>query len=388
MRVLYDYQTFSNPGYGGISRYFVELARRIGRSPGVEASVLCPILRSPLLAASRSHLHVTGIDLSAMRLPRRAVLATNRLLSAALEPLSHAALVHETYYAERGRGGGGPRLVTTIHDCTPERHPQLFPEWRQHQTAKQKALDRADWVICVSESTRRDLLDLYRVDASRLTVIPLGCSLQPASSAQTTAHDRLNRCLPESSAADEAPLGGAPYFLFVGARYHYKNFTNLLRAFGLSTIHRTHRLVSFTTQPFSADEWAACDAAGVPRDRLMQVAGDDRSLARWYAGAEALVFPSLYEGFGIPLLEAMRCGCPVIASRASSLPEVAGEAALYCEPTEAASIAQAMESLAGKPELRRLLVAEGYQREQLYSWDRCAVETLAVYHHLLPIASN
>ena len=103
-------------------------------------------------------------------------------------------------------------------------------------------------------------------------------------------------------------------------------------------------------RPLTEAELTAMDRAGVPQERVIRIGGDDDLLARYYAGAEALVFPSMYEGFGIPLLEARQCSCPIITSHISSLPEVAGDAAIYCDPGDIKSISEAMVKIASSPE--------------------------------------
>jgi glycosyltransferase involved in cell wall biosynthesis len=169
----------------------------------------------------------------------------------------------------------------------------------------------------------------------------------------------------------------------VGARYHYKNFNGLIQAFGEAGLYRSHKLVSFTAQSLGAGEFTAMDRAGVPRGSVVRASGDDRVLARYYAGADALAFPSFYEGFGIPLLEAMRCSCPIVTSNTSSLPEVAGDAAIYCDPKDVQSISGALVRVASSEATRALLIANGRVRAEEFSWDRCAAETYAVYKGML-----
>ncbi len=365
MRIIYDYQTFSLRPYIGISRYFVELAAHMSQLPGAEVRIVAPLLRSLFLAERRSSIAVTGLDVSRIvRMPLKAVLRTNGVLFRLLAGASRPDIVHETSYAPVRSAPRSAKIVTTIHDTIPERLPGMFPRAALHRERIRKALLRADHVICVSESTRRDLLELYDVRPERVTVVPLASCIVPSAQGLIDI--------------------GAPYFLHVGGRYSYKNFSGLLRAFADSQLYRTHKLVAFSSHSLTAGELQQIDALGLPRGSVITTGGGDDLLARYYTGAEALVFPSLYEGFGIPLVEAMSCGCPIIAANTSSLPEVGGEAALYCDPADSGSIAAAMLQIAGSAETRARLVAKGLERARLFSWEKCAAETYAVYQELVP----
>jgi glycosyltransferase involved in cell wall biosynthesis len=181
--------------------------------------------------------------------------------------------------------------------------------------------------------------------------VHLGCSLRPSRSSLPT--------LPPAT----------PFVLFVGDRGGYKNFDTLVRAMGTSRVLRDMPLV--------------CFGGGPIRDkRVIHVSGGDDVLASLYTQAAALVYPSLYEGFGMPLLEAMACGCPVVCSNTASLPEIAGDAAELCDPSDPAHIAAAIENVlspARATELRRL----GAARVKEFTWEKCARETREVYRSLL-----
>ncbi len=363
MKVLFDHQIFSNPGYGGIPRYFVEMATQLSKYSDVEVQVLSPIIRSPFLAEGKKHLSTVGIDLSKFpKLPQKIVLPTNAFLFRMLAGVFAPDIVHETYYARDRTAPKSAKIVTTIHDTIPERLTSYFPKHERTRENKRRALRRADRVICVSESTRRDLLEMYEVDPERVSVVRLGSSMKRA--------------------IDGAINIGAPYFLHVGARREYKNFHRLIEAFGASGFYRTHYLVSFSADPFRGVELSAMDQFSVPRDRVVNVGGDDKVLARYYAGADALVFPSLYEGFGIPLLEAMLCGCPIVTSYTSCMPEVAGNAAIYCDPEDVNSISNAMVEIASSPSIRASLISNGLERAKGFSWEKCTAETYAIYKSL------
>ena len=364
MKVFYDSQIFLGKNYGGISRYFVELASRLARYPDLQLKVVAPFFQSKFLSEQKDRISTIGIDLSdAPKLPARLVRPMNTALFRAYAAVRPPDIVHETFYAPTRSAPKSCRIVTTIHDTIPERLPNIWQSVEKHRADRQRVLARANRVICVSESTRRDLLELYEVDPSRVSVVLLSSSILPSK---------------------EGPIDiGAPYFLHVGARYLYKNFNGLVAAFGEAQLHRTHKLVSFSAVPLTEAELTTMERAGVPPERVIRVGGDDDLLARYYAGAEALVFPSLYEGFGIPLLEAMRCSCPIITSNTSSLPEVAGDAAIYCDPGDIKSISEAMVKVVTSPKTRKDLIAKGLARVQRFSWDRCAEETFAVYSDLV-----
>jgi glycosyltransferase involved in cell wall biosynthesis len=225
------------------------------------------------------------------------------------------------------------------------------------------AFDRADHLICISNNTRADLIRLYGVDPARVSVIHLASSIVPSNKPPLTPDE--------------------PFFLFVGGRWGYKNFLGLAQAYRDSGLYKSHKVICFAAGSFASHELQRLNELDLPLDRFEIIDGDDDLLARYYASAVALVYPSLYEGFGIPPLEAMACGCPVICCNSSSMPEVAGDAALFCDASEPSALSQAMLKLANSPSKRQELVQKGFERVRQFSWDRCAEETFAVYERLL-----
>jgi glycosyltransferase involved in cell wall biosynthesis len=364
MNILYDHQVFSLAHFGGIGRYFVELVSHISGFPDVQARILAPINRSPCLSVQHKRAPHIGLDLARIPgLPDRVIRPVNRFLARGYTRLVTADIVHETGYWPGSIAPKSAKIVATVHDSIPERLPHLFPNLRVEHQLRQDAIDRAHHVICVSQSTRNDLLEFFKVDPARVSVILLGSSI----------------CLPA-----EGPINlGKPYLLHVGARYSYKNFDGLIGGFAKAGLQHTHKLVSFSSKPWSDLELQKMKEARVPLEAMVQTSGDDALLARFYAGADALVFPSMYEGFGIPLLEAMRCGCPIATSNISSMPEVAGDAAVYFEPHDTDSIAQTLVDIVSSAALRKRLTANGLLRAKQFSWERCAEQTYTAYKHVL-----
>jgi glycosyltransferase involved in cell wall biosynthesis len=269
--------------------------------------------------------------------------------------------------------GRGPwALVTTVHDLVPFRFPQLVPA--RHRWAVRGllggALRRAGRIIAVSEATRAELLARYRLPPARVVVVPEAAAAHFAPPA------------PRALAAVRARYGLArPYVLFVGFLEPKKNLGALLGA--VARLRRTGawgdvELVVAGAPGWGPDPTRRAHTLGLDRVVRFIGAAPDADLAALYGGALAFVFPSLWEGFGLPVLEAMASGSPVLASNRGALPEVTGGAALLTEP-EPAALAEALGRLLAEPGLRERLREAGLVRAAAFSWERTARETLAVY---------
>jgi glycosyltransferase involved in cell wall biosynthesis len=271
----------------------------------------------------------------------------------------------------------GPwRLVTTVHDLIPLRLPHLVP-WRHRWAVRcllGPALRRAARVIAVSEATRQEVLHRYRLPPERIRVVP------------EAAEPRFAPVARARQAAVHARYGLAgPYVLFVGLLEPKKNLTALLEA--VARLRRQGAWGDIRLAVAGAPGWGP-DPAAVARalalDDVVAFLGPvaEADLPALYAGACAFAFPSLWEGFGLPVLEAMASGTPVVASARGALPEVAGDAALLVEPTPE-RLADALGTLLGDAALRARLAEAGRARAAQFSWERTARETLAVYRDAL-----
>ena len=364
MRIFYDYQIFAAQKYGGVSRYFVEIASRIGQYPAANVCVFAPLYQSRFLAEKKDMIPILGFNYAGTA-PRATgfFLRFDAAVLRALCPAFRPDIVHETYYSRRGTFSSKVTTVLTVYDMIGELFPQHFPGCENTADIRRAAFQRADHLICISESTRKDLLRLYNLDPEKVSVIHLASSLSHPTDAPSSLED--------------------PYFLYVGGRRGYKNARGLFAAFGDSKLYRTHKLVCFGGGKLGKEESEQLKRFGIPEDRVVIANGGDEMLSRYYAGAVAFVYPSLYEGFGIPLLEAMQCDCPVLCSNSSSMPEVAGDAAIYFEPADPKSISDAILRVAQSPDDRRSLISKGRARVKRFSWDLCAQQTFALYERLL-----
>ena len=170
------------------------------------------------------------------------------------------------------------------------------------------------------------------------------------------------------------------YILYVGDRYGYKNFARFLQAYGNSQIlKKDFKVVCFGGYPMLPEELKEAEKIGILPNSLLYFSGDDSLLTKLYQGAAVFVYPSLYEGFGIPPLEAMSLGCPVVCSNTSSIPEVVGEAAEFFDPNNVQNITNALETVLYSNERTKKLSILGKERAKLFSWQKCAEQTKKVY---------
>jgi glycosyltransferase involved in cell wall biosynthesis len=366
MRIAYDPQIFAMQAYGGISRYVYELAVRVAGLPDTDVALLAFLHVNAYLPRAPRGL-VVGRRLRGLpQWTRRALVAANRVLARAWLARHEVDLLHESYYAEGSIGRDGLPVVVTVHDMIHEKFPHYAPRTARIARLKRAAIRRADHLICVSEHTRRDLMELHGVEPARASVVPHGFALQLAR------------------APDAARPCAEPYVLFVGQRGGYKDFDTLLRAYAAApALQRGFLLVSFGDAPFSARERALMRELGIPEERVRHAAGDDDRLAAYYRHAALFVYPSRYEGFGFPPLEAMAFDCPVVCSDAASLPEVVGDAAVMFEAGDAAALRSAMTRVLESPETAAALRQKGRARIARFSWDACARQTRAIYASVL-----
>jgi glycosyltransferase involved in cell wall biosynthesis len=366
MKVAFDHQIFSMQEYGGISRYFCELAARLKMMPDMDVRVIAPIYLNRYLREQE----FTGICPFGIRLPQRR--GTARIARTLSEPFVRRALstsapdiVHETYYSRKRLAQPSAKVVITVYDMIHEKFSSFFRKGDPTPDLKKAAVMRADHVICISHNTRKDLLDLIDVNPQKVSVVHLGHTVRAAKG------------------SEQRRILEAPYILFVGQREGYKNFRNFVAAYASSErLKKEFKVVCFGGGSWRASEVELFNQLGLAGDQVRLISGTDDHLASAYMHAHAYICPSLYEGFGIPPLEAMSFGCPVICSSTGSLPEVVGEAAEFFDPTSIESIAAAMTGVLYSTERTGELIRLGRDRFQKFSWARCAEQTREIYFSL------
>lgn len=352
--------------YGGVSRYYSKLVCALV-GLGQQAHIYAPFHRNKHIAGLPSGL-VKGRYLKAFP-PRttRIFNAYNRIASRPDIYRFNPDIFHETYFSAQKAYSGKNPVVVTVYDMIHELYPDSFPSYDSTSKRKRMALERADHVISISENTKRDLMRLYDMDDKKISVVHLAADFP-----------KLNETAQEERALD------GPYILFVGERKGYKNFSGFVRAMARSKrLMQDFTIVAFGGGGFSPEETEEVLGLGFKDGQVVHMAGDDVLLSRLYKQARVFIYPSIYEGFGIPPLEAMLNDCVVICSNASSVPEVVGEAARLFDPSSLEDMCTSIEkTIYSETEMERLR-EKGKERARLFSWERCASETLKVYTDLL-----
>ena len=365
MKVAFDHQIFALQRYGGISRYFFELASRLPADTVSEVSIIAPFHINEYLRADSAGGFSQGRYVPAFADNTRALDVVNRFAVPLAWRDANPDIVHETYFAVEPVGTARRRVVT-VYDMIHELRAEEFEDVWRVIAAKRAAVERADHIICNSENTRRDLVRLYGIDPARTSVVHYGYSLATQEEYPPN---------PEHS-------GRRPSLLYVGKRLGYKNFMALLRAYGRSAVLREFDLIAFGGEPVGPEEVREIERWGIG-DRVRFESGPDGELSARYQSATAFIYPSKYEGFGHPPLEAMSHGCPVVCSNAGSIPEIVGDAGLYFDPNEVEELRTALERVATSEALQADLRARGYARITAFSWDECAAATARIYKDIL-----
>jgi glycosyltransferase involved in cell wall biosynthesis len=388
MKILYDHQIFEAQTFGGISRYFFELMKCFN-SDFKDVAFELPLSYSNNYYINNAdffnrkfnkiNLHYDNFisknyfkgKYKLFKLAQKTGLITdysgiNKKMSVASIKKQDFDVFHPTYYDGYFLEHIGKKpFVLTVYDMIHELFPAEFNHDDKFYELKKLLIEKASKVIAISGSTKRDIIKLYNKFEDKIEVVYLGNSLKPP------AEKDFEVKTPEN------------YLLFVGGRDKHKNFMFFIESIA-SLLKRDSGLSVLCAGggAFSKKELAVFNKLGVG-DKISQCSFNDDKLYFIYKRAMAFVFPSLYEGFGIPVLEAFASGCPLIVSNCSSLPEVAGGAAVYIDPLSGESIKSAVEKVIGDAGLRDELRLKGYEQLKKFSWLVTAQKTREIYEKLL-----
>lgn len=361
MKVTIDDQVFAMHRRGGISKYFTHLLLEFTRMPDLNAT-------TPYRYVVNQHLGEAFPQRYQVlpkpgRVPVWPVIDQLNRRGRRLE--RDVDLVHHTYYrASRLKDHPGARRVCTVHDMIPELFPDMFPLGNPHRD-KRRFTEECDAILCVSENTKRDLLTIYGRLDKPVIVTHLGVD---------------GRFFARQSGP---PPTRTPYFLFVGARKGYKNFKLLGQALSLLANDLVDvNVVCIGGGEFTRSEIGLLRELGIA-SRVHQFSPSDPELATFYGHATALCFPSRYEGFGLPLVEAFASGCPVVIANTPCLVEISGGAASVVDPGNPDELADSLLRVLQDSSHRKSLAVDGRQRARDFTWEATAKKTVSAYRTVL-----
>lgn len=377
MKILYDHQAFTKQYFGGVSKCFCELVARLPEDVDYEICIKqsnnVHLVNSDLV----HQISPVGIDkqlfLNSVNIPGKYQLWNYILMKVPF--FRPAEKINEDYSISRLKSNDwdifhptffdpyflpylhGRPYVLTIHDMISELYPNLKLS-NQHKN-KKELVKSAAALIAVSENTKKDLCTFFDVPEEKVQVIYHGG--------------------PVIHKNNEAPIISGNYFLFVGNRSGYKRFDKAVEAFSIfHNTHKDYKLVC-TGNLFTKEEGNFIAKHKIS-NFIYHLRASDCQMKNLYSNASAFIFPSEYEGFGMPILEAWSCGCPVLINAKSCFPEIAGNAAVYFNTDDVGSIVSAMEKISNSfPDQRNNLINSGYCRLSLFSWKKSAEKLAKIY---------
>jgi len=367
MNILYDYQIFSAQKYGGISRYFYEVSNRIAELKGNEVEIISPLYVNKYFN-KKCKVIPLGVEIPDFPHTKKILNILNSSLSNFFVNRKNGIdIFHETYYSRLNNLPKNAKRVITIHDMIHEKYSNKTSSPDKEALNKALAVKRADHIICVSENTRLDLIDILNVPVDKTSVVYHGYEF--------IVQDNI-QC--------QSSYNNKPFILYVGKRSGYKNFNEFVLAYSKSAyLRKEFSIICFGGGEFNTYEKTLFNSLNISFDKVFHLSGTDNVLANLYRTAAVFIYPSLYEGFGMPTLEAMSFGCPVACSNTSSLPEVVGNAAELFNPLDIDEISNALLSVLSSTERARELTLLGKENINRFSWGKCARDTLSVYDRLL-----
>ncbi len=352
-KILFDHSIFLHQKIGGISNYIFNLNKNLNKI-GLKSVIFAPISISNLFSKKNKHI-INFYNLKSLPLfTTRISYLINNIVTLIYIFLKKPDLVHLSYYNNFLIKFIKIPYVLTIYDLIHERlniHQKKFDKRFPIQNAKK--------IICISNQTKNDLIKFYKVKKNKIKVIYLGINQQKI------LYQRKKK-----------------YIIYVGAREGYKNFNNFILAYSRSEfLKKNYKILSFGHKDFIDKEKNFFKNLKI-LNKISYISGDYTRLNKIYSQSSLLVSPSLLEGFGLPPLEAMRCGCPVATSNIKIFREIYGNASIFFNPKNVTDIKNKIEKILKSTSLQKRQIAKGYRKFKEFKWSKCAVQTLNVYKSL------
>tara|TARA_Y100001970_G_scaffold293618_1_gene441716 strand:+ start:9474 stop:10586 length:1113 start_codon:yes stop_codon:yes gene_type:complete len=368
MKILYDYQIFSHQNYGGPSRYYVQLAENLHELKHKPSIVAGFHLNEHLKEIKYKNI-VTGKKILFSKIINKSnklkkfIGNLNKNIFLKISKDKNPDVMHYTYFDNINDNINCKKIIT-VYDLI---HEIFYDDYKKNKfyRPKKEIIQKADNIICISNSTKNDLIKYYNVDEKKIRVIYLGNNIKKIKNNYPKYYEKFLKL---------------PYILFVGKREGYKNFDNLLKTFSenLSKLKDVY-IVCFGGSNFSKKEIKKIRDLKLDFSKIIYVEGNDELISLFYQNARLFVYPSKYEGFGLPILESFTNECPVICSNTSSFPEVGGDAVSYFDPYKTDSIFESIYKTFYSDSFRNELILKGQSRNKLFTWKKTALDHLNLY---------
>jgi len=375
MKILIDGISFNLKKTGGVNRYFLGILpylKKLDKKIEIEFVIRSGI---ELPAASYEGIKISTINEIPISFPKTIfkplLNPINQLINNKYWLSTNGDIFHSTYYT-RHPNTNIPQVIT-VYDLIYEKYPQFFTGRKNKifRQNKKEAIESANLIICISQNTKKDLLTYYQLDEEKIHVIYPGVNqiFKPIT----------NKILKDKFLSKYKIKN--PYFLYLGPRGRYKNFLKMIEAYSNWQRSNDFSIIAVGGDKFTQKEISFFSKLGLSNKIYNFGYVADQDLVLFYNCAHAFIYPSLYEGFGIPLLEAMACGTLVLASNRSAFPEVGKDSILYFNPESKEDIVQALNKSLNKS-IRNKYINKGLQRVRYFSWEKTAKQTLNIYKRL------
>jgi glycosyltransferase involved in cell wall biosynthesis len=360
MKILYDYKIFYQQKFGGISSYFYNLTNEFCKtdnrflfySPIHKNCYFKNIKKKNRIGNYLKFLPSAGIKLYE---------AINHTLTDKIIENYKPDVIHETYYSLR-KYKTKAKIICTVYDMINEVYPNFFKNHKQISSIKRETINRADKVICISNKTKEDLINYFSINENKIQVIYLASGFKNEKSTIN-----LKKKYPN-------------HLLFVGSRHGYKNYNNLISAYSKSkNLKENFKIIFFGGEKVSKLDYQVIKKNKLDSQNILFLNDKQTNLPFLYSNVAALVYPSFYEGFGLPIIEAMSFSCPVISSNGGALQEIGGNGIEYFNPHDIDDISFKLDKILSSGEILNNQIKYGLNRSQKFSWEKCASETIQFY---------
>jgi len=359
MKIIFNGTIFHKQKYGGISRYFCNLAKEYQKK-NINFKISTLFYKNKYLDSLRGNFK-SGFYFN--KIPDGKIIDYsqayyNNLHINRFKP----DIVHETYYTKYLKKKNFIK-ITTVYDLIHEKFSKLY----KNNLNKKKYLDDTDFYICISENTKKDLIEFYNIDEKKIKVIYLGADHIPANLKQNLISTSIKE----------------PFILYVGARDKYKDFNTLLNAYAASAnLIKEFKIICFGGGKFNIEEKNKIKQLKIV-DRIIYIEGNDNILSYLYHNCRCFVSTSLYEGFGIPVIEAMQNNCPTFLSNCDTYVEIAKSNAFFFEKKNIESLKYQLENNIFEEEKLQKLVKNANIYAKNFTWNKCSEKTLNFYKSLI-----